>query len=383
MAVERGFVHTGPGTRAGRLLRRFWQPVYRSQDLAAGQPERIRMLGEGFTLFRGETGKAFLVADRCSHRGTQLSLGWVEGDCIRCFYHGWKFDGAGRCVEQPAERTSFARKVAIPAYPVEEYLGLVFVYLGDGRAPALPRFPEIEDERLGPLTVRVQASPANYFQRIENDLDEVHLHFVHKHIAERAGMWAMPEMTATETEYGIYRESVRHQGDRKIVRNAHYLMPNGLMVMVSPATPDDDWSVFLAWRVPIDDENTLVVVLDRLKHKPRQGQVLDVEREAGVQDPRSLAEDIMVRKLRIQDVDEDYPHLFYVQDNVVLMGQGMICDRMNERLGRSDGPIVLLRKIWQRELNALAEGRPLKDWRRSPEALDLGETPAAQMAAEG
>lgn len=378
---HRDFVHTGPGTSAGHLLRTFWQPAYRSQDLETGRPVRIQILGEFFTLFRGESGKAYVVADRCAHRGTQLSLGWVEGERIRCFYHGWVYDGAGQCVEQPAEMESFARKVEIASCPVEEYLGLVFVYFGEGKAPTLPRYPEIEDERLGPLTIRTIVSPANYFQRIENDLDEVHLHFVHQHIAERAGMWAMPEMTATETEYGIYRESVRHQGDRQIIRNAHYLMPNVLMVMVSPATKTDDWSVFLTWRVPTDDENTLVVVLDRLKQKPKEGQNLDVEREVGATDPRVLANDIIAQKLRIQDVDLDYPHLFYVQDNVVLMGQGMICDRENERLGRSDGPIIVLRKIWERELKALAEGRALKKWRRTPNSLNLGETPAEQGAA--
>ena len=87
------FVHTGPGTIAGRFLRRFWQPVGCSHDLLAGQALPIRILDEEFTLYRGDSGTAFLVGNRCAHRGTQLSAGWVEGDCIRCFYHGWKYDG--------------------------------------------------------------------------------------------------------------------------------------------------------------------------------------------------------------------------------------------------------------------------------------------------
>ncbi|HLY64456.1 MAG TPA: Rieske 2Fe-2S domain-containing protein, partial [Chloroflexota bacterium] len=75
---------TGPGTLAGRYLRLFWQPVYRSVDLAPGQAVPIAILGERFTLYRGEEGAPHLVAFRCAHRGTQLSTGWVEGDCIRC-----------------------------------------------------------------------------------------------------------------------------------------------------------------------------------------------------------------------------------------------------------------------------------------------------------
>ena len=101
------FVHTGPGTLAGQYMRLFWQPVYRAQDLAPGQAVPIRIMSEDFTLYRGEGGISHLVAFRCAHRGTQLSVGWVEEDCIRCFFYGWKYDGSGQCVEQPVEVQDF------------------------------------------------------------------------------------------------------------------------------------------------------------------------------------------------------------------------------------------------------------------------------------
>jgi len=82
------FAHTGPGTLAGRYLRRFWQPVYRSDALLPARAKPIQVMSEELTLYRGERGKPHLVAFRCAHRGTQLSTGWVEGDDIRCFYHG-------------------------------------------------------------------------------------------------------------------------------------------------------------------------------------------------------------------------------------------------------------------------------------------------------
>src|SRR3954451_8659959 len=139
------FVHTGPGTLAGRYLRSFWQPVALSQDLPAGRALPIRIMSEDFTLYRGESGTPHLVAFRCAHRGTQLSTGWVEGDDLRCFYHGWKYDETGQCVEMPAEDPSFPPKVKIRSYPVQEYLGLIFAYLGEGEPPALPRFPALEE----------------------------------------------------------------------------------------------------------------------------------------------------------------------------------------------------------------------------------------------
>src|SRR4051812_47838118 len=105
------FVHTGPGTLAGRYLRRFWQPVYVADALPPSVAMPIRIMSEDFTIYRGESGTPHVVADRCAHRGTLLSLGWVEEDCIRCLYHGWKYDGGGQCVEQPGEGPGFADRV--------------------------------------------------------------------------------------------------------------------------------------------------------------------------------------------------------------------------------------------------------------------------------
>src|ERR671926_500887 len=129
------FEHVGPRTLAGRYLRRFWQPLARAEDVAPGEAKPVRLVGEDFTLYRGEAGTAHVVAYRCAHRGTQLSTGWVEGDCIRCFYHGWKYDQTGQCVEMPAEDPSFPPKVQIASYPTQEYLGIIFAYLGEGEPP--------------------------------------------------------------------------------------------------------------------------------------------------------------------------------------------------------------------------------------------------------
>ena len=93
------FFHIGPGTLAGRFLRSFWQPIYRTQDLLAGRAQPIHILGEDFTLYRGASGEPHLLACRCAHCGTQRSTGWVEGDNLRCFYHGWMYVPDGQCVE--------------------------------------------------------------------------------------------------------------------------------------------------------------------------------------------------------------------------------------------------------------------------------------------
>jgi phenylpropionate dioxygenase-like ring-hydroxylating dioxygenase large terminal subunit len=179
--------------------------------LKPGWAKRIQILNEHYTLFRGQSGEAHLVQDRCPHRNTQLSIGWVEQDAIRCFYHGWKFAADGTCLEQPCEKANFAGKVAIRAYPTREYLGFIFAYLGEGAAPAFPRYPEIEEDNGFPLWNSKWDLPHNFFQRMENDLDEAHVHFVHKTSADEATeLSVLPDFDAKETDYGILRIGTRH-----------------------------------------------------------------------------------------------------------------------------------------------------------------------------
>ena len=110
----------GPDTLAGRYIRTFWQPVFRSCDLLPGRPKPLRILGEDFTTYRGESGKPYVVGATCAHRLTRMHTGWIEGETLRCFYHGWRFDGAGKCVERPGEKAA-PGNIAIPGYPAEEY----------------------------------------------------------------------------------------------------------------------------------------------------------------------------------------------------------------------------------------------------------------------
>jgi len=99
------------------------------------------------------------------------------------------------------------------------------------------------------------------------------------------------------------------------------------------------------------------------------------ERQAVAQIPvhDELLASIFAGKLRLHDVDADPPpgiSMINVQDEVTQIGQGKIRDRRQEHLGRSDAYVVLLRTIWERELRALAEGRPLKDWQFTEDLMD-------------
>ncbi|HTI88726.1 MAG TPA: Rieske 2Fe-2S domain-containing protein [Alphaproteobacteria bacterium] len=373
-STDPDFAHIGPGTLAGRYMRRFWHPILRSSGLVVGRPVRVHVLGEYFTAYRGENGVARLLEDRCPHRQTSLFLGWVAGDNIRCFYHGWEFDGSGQCVRQPAEKDNFAAKVCIRSYPVREYLGLIFAYLGEGEPPEFRRFPELEDTDCD-TAVHSHPVPCNFFQRVENDLDELHVHFVHSVTASTIGLDEMPEVKVSETDYGIRREGHRTGKGTNLTRIGHFMMPNISMVDLPPSPSHPFWTVTVSWRVPNDDENMTTFAI-RLQHRetgkaggerPRHERKLDP-------DPIKLTEDILAGKLRVQDLDPAYPGLFMVQDNLALAGQGRIVDRSRDRLGQSDRGVILLRKLWARELRALENGEPLKEWRRPATRLDLAVT---------
>jgi len=374
----RDFAHTGPGTLAGRYLRRFWQPIQRAEDLPRGHAKPLRIMGEDFTLYRGEDGAPHLLDFRCAHRGTQLSTGWVEGDCIRCFYHGWKYDGTGQCVEQPAEDAGFAQKVKIKSYPCEEYLGLIFAYLGpdpergDAGAfrPPLPRYPDFE--RTGVLHATTYVRECNYFQNIENGLDPVHTAFAHRDPgAKFRGLVGIPRMEGEESPWGITMRGTRPNG---LVRVNQYGMPNVLHLKLDLGDSDAGWHDTLAWRVPIDDERHCSFSANLVPLTSKAGERYlerEAQREAELAAHPSagaLAEAILRGELRIADVAE-HPALIVIQDHVAQAGQGRLVDRAQDRLGRSDVLVILLRKLWERELRALAEGRPLKQWTRPPDLL--------------
>ena len=146
-------------------------------------------------------------------------------------------------------------------------------------------------------------------------------------------------------------------------------MPNSLLLRIPADTDETDWRDLLAWRVPIDDvthRGYLVQFVHVTGDDARRYQEAAAERRAQVAalpPAVDIANAVLAGQLRTQDVP-DRLDVVGIQDYVAQAGQGAIADRQHERLGREDVAILLLRKLWQRELRALAEGRPLKAWTR-------------------
>ena len=206
----------------------------------------------------------------------------------------------------------------------------------------------------------------NFFGTLENGVDQAHVPFTHaKSNFTKFGLnWDIPKITAEETEYGVAMYGTRADG---ISRVNHYLMPNILYIKGSPDESAELWRDAFAWRVPIDDLshvsfNLSLVHLtgeaaERYQERRRQRQAA----VSKLTSAREMADAVLAGKLSIHEI-EDRPDIVNIQDHVAQEGQGAIPDRDVERLGRSDVAIILMRKIWLRELRALAEGQPLKTW---------------------
>jgi 5,5'-dehydrodivanillate O-demethylase oxygenase subunit len=347
------FVHTGPGTLAGRYLRRYWQPVHVSDKLPTGKIIPIRILGEDLALYRGESGKAHVITNECPHRLTRLHIGWIEGETIRCRYHGWRFDESGQCVEQPAEPKPFCDSVRkLASYPTHEAHGLIFAYLGEGEPPAFRPLPGLEDGAREGWTVcpSVEIIPCNYFQSAENIMDDVHVNFAHQgHLVNTAARKYVPTLTrAQETPFGMTQFQERGGETDQI----HFLMPNQCYLGHQLHSARDNkpfWFKALFWYVPIDDESHLhfLIMVYHTKRRERpEGTPVHEEIEA-ILSGRKSWEDVA-----------NHPNIVRIQDGVSICGQGKIEDRSRERLGRTDAAVVMLRRLWRRELELLATGQP-------------------------
>ena len=110
-----------------------WYAVGGGIDLEAGSARAVTLLGQDLVLWREAGGAAHAWRNRCPHRGMRLSYGSVRGDRLVCRYHGWQYDGTGRCRYIPAHPAGKPpNRVCVASYPCRERHGLVWVCLEGG-----------------------------------------------------------------------------------------------------------------------------------------------------------------------------------------------------------------------------------------------------------
>ncbi|MRG88096.1 aromatic ring-hydroxylating dioxygenase subunit alpha [Salinibacillus xinjiangensis] len=156
-----------------------WHPVCNAEELK-DDPKQVFVLGERVVIFRNDKG-VHAFKDLCIHRGAALSLGKVKDGNLVCAYHAWEYNSEGTCEKIPAlpcERP-IPKKARATVYHCEEYLGLIWVNLGDEPAPLIP-YPEHDKEGYRTIICGPYEVKANAPRIIENFLDVSHLMFVHE-----------------------------------------------------------------------------------------------------------------------------------------------------------------------------------------------------------
>jgi phenylpropionate dioxygenase-like ring-hydroxylating dioxygenase large terminal subunit len=358
----------GPTTVMGGLLRQYWLPFLPSTELPErdGPPIKVRLLGEDLVAFRDTQGAVGLMPENCPHRGASLFFGRNEDCGLRCVYHGWKFDAAGRCVDMPSEpvESNFKDKVRARAYPCRDVNGVLWTYMGPRAVP--PPFPPFEINTLPADHVYppiMMMEECNWVQALEGDIDSSHIDWVHARrrpdVALR-GTWnsdRRPRLEILPTEYGACYSARRHWDVEGMYwhRITQFILPIFSMIAAS----DPQLVTLRAW-VPLDDHHNLQIYMRARLDRP----VTDEERAqsrdpfAGwggyappTSDPRSrhytranIHNDYLRDRALEKDLMLGIPFLVNLQDRAMTETMGPIYDRTQEHLGTTDAMVIYVRR---------------------------------------
>ncbi len=349
----------GPGTPAGALLRRYWYPVAISQDLSEEQPTKyVRLLGEDLILFRDKSGRVGLLADHCSHRGASLLYGRVEERGISCAYHGWLYDCDGNILETPPERNdAIMKSVKHTAYPVQQFIGMYWAYLGPDPAPVIPNV-DVWVRKDGRRTITTHPPmDCNWFQAQENSVDPAHLQILHQDASFRRRLPVNTTRGFTDdvvgfdfwmNDYGIMKKRTYVNG----FSDEHPIVfPNVLRVQNGTEI-----------RVPIDDTRT--VIFEVYFNPTDDGSLVDEdESELPVTDPGPYKDPPDARHPHARMAMNTVPQ----QDQAMWETQGPVADRLNEHLSYSDRGVVLLRRTMFENIERVERGEEPFAVYRDPE----------------
>ena len=158
-----------------------WYAILESNEIKKGRTTGVTRMGEKMVAWRDTNGVLSVMADKCPHRGASLSLGKVNLDCLECPFHGFEYNSKGNCAQVPANGKSAEppKALHVTSYSVREEHGFVYIWWGTPREsyPPVPWFESIP-EKLVYSTLRDHWKN-HYARAIENQLDVVHLPFIH------------------------------------------------------------------------------------------------------------------------------------------------------------------------------------------------------------
>lgn len=283
-------------------LREYWYAVAYDHEVTT-VPRRFRLFGDVWVVWRGDpAGPVHAAADVCPHRGARLSQGWVEEGCLVCPYHGWRYEGSGRCVEIPANdpATPIPPRARLGSIHAGEKYGLVWVCVADQPRAPIPVLPELDAgfTLVHELMEEWQASAPRI---IDNALDVSHVAWVHRnsvgtsaaprlsdYTVERHGTNLRFSVTITtavneqqKANTGITTDTTTRTTHAELIdpllfRGALEYHENGLVhVLYKTATPVDDRTTLFAQFIGRNDHPDVsrqegIIAVDRgVQHEDR------------------------------------------------------------------------------------------------------------------
>lgn len=376
----------GPSAPMGRMLRRYWLPALLPEELeAGGAPKRLRLLGEDLVAFRNTEGRVGVLDHACPHRGASLVLGRNEECGLTCLYHGWRVGVDGTILDAPTmpPGSPFTSRVRHLAYPVVEAGGFVWVFMGAGELPALPRFPFVDLPSSHRVIMKVREE-ANWVQALEGVLDSAHTNFLHADyvkpstdttstdykdgsISGRASADGRPRLEIEDTPYGFryaaIRRPVAFPDKNHYVRTTLFIAPFYGMNAQPPG-----WGQVQVF-VPMDDTHTMFYnvryssedigpIADGLRENmmarfgARVGVDVDVEYRK-----HADSSNLWLQDRAAMQRGDSLTGLAGVatQDMACQESMGPIVDRTKEHLGPTDLAIIRMRRTMLESLRDFVE----------------------------
>lgn len=243
-----------------------WYVILESREVGKKKPIKVTRLNETMVVWRDQSGKVNCIADRCCHRGASLSCGKLVDGKVECPFHGFLFDGEGKVRLIPAngKNATIPESQKVNAYITHENYGLIWIWYGDTDKKTEEPFFFKELAGMSYSTF-IDSWNSHYSRCIENQLDVVHLPFVHKTTIGAGNKTLVngPVVVREGEMITFYVDNTHDDGQTKPLKpeeipnyeNLFHLQfhyPNIWQNFIS-----DNMRIFAAF-VPVDDEHTLI-----------------------------------------------------------------------------------------------------------------------------
>jgi phenylpropionate dioxygenase-like ring-hydroxylating dioxygenase large terminal subunit len=252
-----------------------WYVILESNQVKPGKPVGVTRMGEKLVLWRDEQGQATCMSDLCPHRGVALSAGKCVNGNVECPFHGFQYDTSGRCALIPANGKAAPVPKAFQVnrvYPTREANDFIYIWWGGPQPdlPPVPFFDTFDPKLFSWVTIR-DLWPTHYSRAIENQLDVVHLPFVHHNTIGRGNQTVVngPRWTMEPRPSG--GDLINLWVDNEVDTGQTPLKPNEMPASTRRALiqfqfPNlwhnwlgDNLHIIIAF-APIDDENTMMYI---------------------------------------------------------------------------------------------------------------------------